>query len=48
VTSTSNYIATKWAWARRLISLPVAAKITGVGALVGLLFATIVGYQVQE
>ncbi len=36
------------AWARRLLSLPVAAKITGVGALVGLLFATIVGYQVQE
>ena len=35
-------------WSRRLLSLPVAAKITGVGALVGLLFAAIVGYQVQE
>lgn len=33
---------------RRLLSLPVAAKITGVGVLVGLLFATIVGYRVQE
>ncbi len=35
-------------WSRLLLSLPVAVKITGVGALVGLLFAAIVGYQVQE
>ncbi len=40
----------KWRtrWLNRLMSLPVVAKITGVGALVGLLFATIVGYQVQH
>jgi signal transduction histidine kinase len=48
VTSTSKHVVARGVWVRRLLSLPVAAKITGVGALVGLLFATIVGYQVQE